>query len=104
MQQKFLDILTVAVAETIGTTMLIFFGCMGCVDLGIPGLKPSHLTICLGFGLAVMLIINIFGIVSGAHLNPAVTLAAYVYKLIDIPVKAIYYLIIIRKFKYHEYI
>jgi glycerol uptake facilitator-like aquaporin len=30
-----------------------------------------------------MLIVNIFGVVSGAHLNPAVTLAAIVYKLVD---------------------
>lgn len=33
-----------------------------------------------------MIIINIFGCVSGAHLNPAVTLAAVIYKLLPIQV------------------
>ena len=92
MEKRILDILTVAVAETIGTAILVFLGCMGCVDLGLgDALKPSHLSICIGFGLTVMLIINIFGMVSGAHLNPAVTLAAFVYKLVDIPVSALYF-------------
>lgn len=86
MRQEILEILTVAVAETIGTAMLVFLGCMGCVDLGGGSPIPNHLTICIGFGLAVMLIVNIFGMVSGSHLNPAVTLAAYVYKLVNIPV------------------
>lgn len=36
-----------------------------------------------------MLIVNIFGVVSGAHLNPAVTLAAIVYKLVDFQVMSI---------------
>lgn len=84
MKQQKLDLLTIFLAETIGTALLVFLGCMGCIS-GY-GFKPTHLTICLGFGLAVMLIINIFGMVSGAHLNPAVTLAAVVYKLVPISV------------------
>lgn len=90
MKQSVVEMLTLGIAECIGTAMLVFFGCMGCVDLGIPGLKPNHLTICLGFGLTVMLIVNIFGVVSGSHLNPAVTLAAYVYKLVNIPTAITY--------------
>lgn len=84
MKQEHLDLLTLFLAEVIGTGLLLFIGCMGCVE-GL-GFIPSHLTICLNFGLAVMIIINIFGCVSGAHLNPAVTLAAVIYKLLPIKV------------------
>jgi aquaporin rerated protein, invertebrate len=87
MKQSVMDLMTLFLAEVIGTGLLVFLGCMGCVN-GF-GFTPSHLSICLGFGLAVMLIINIFGCVSGAHLNPAVSVAAVIYKLIDIPVISI---------------
>lgn len=94
MEQKYLQLLTLFLAETIATAMLVFLGCMGCVNLSSLGAPaPTFLTIVLGFGLAVMLIINIFGMISGAHLNPAVTLAAYVYKLVDIPVRHTNFLI-----------
>lgn len=88
MKQSHLDLLVVFLAECIGTGLLVFIGCMGAVPVGeAPDLKhPSHLSISLAFGLAVMLIINIFGMVTGAHLNPVVTLGAYIYKLVSIPV------------------
>lgn len=89
MNKKLLNVLTLGLSETIATAMLLFFGCMGCVELE-NGPKPNHLTIVLGFGLVVMLIVNIFGMISGAHLNPAVTLAAYIYKLVDIPVSSLF--------------
>lgn len=89
MDPKILQLLTVGISETIATAMLIFLGCMGCADLSGGASPPSHLSIILGFGLVVMLIVNIFGMVSGAHLNPAVTIAAYIYKLVDIPVRLI---------------
>ena len=85
MKQAHLDLLTVFLAETISTALLVFIGCMGCVD-GFD-YKPTHLSICLAFGFAVMLLINIFGCVSGAHMNPAVTLAAFVYKIVNFQVK-----------------
>lgn len=87
MNPKILQLLTVGLSETIATAMLLFLGCMGCVDLSGGTSPPSHLNIILGFGLVVMLIVNIFGMVSGAHLNPAVTVASFVYKLVDIPVR-----------------
>lgn len=59
MKEEYLNILRVGVAEVLGTGLLLFLGCMSCVEIG--GFKPSHLTICIGFGLAVMLIVNIFG-------------------------------------------
>lgn len=86
MNKKILQLLTLCLSECIATSMLLFFGCMGVVNLKESSYVPNHFTIILGFGLVVMLIVNIFGMVSGAHLNPAVTLAAYIYKLVDIPV------------------
>lgn len=69
-------------AEVIGTAMLVFFGCMGCIDwFGSLGIQPP-----LNFGLTVMFVIQIFGHISGAIINPAVTVAALVNKLIDIKV------------------
>jgi glycerol uptake facilitator protein len=71
-------------AEFLGTMVLILFGC-GCVAMvvlfgsnpPIPGevVKGGYTNITLGWGLAVTFGIYIAGTVSGAHLNPAVTLA-----------------------------
>lgn len=85
MKQSHLDLLTVFLAETIGTAILVLLGCMGCVE-GF-GFQPNHFTICITFGLAVMVIVNTFGVISGSHVNPAVTVAAIVYKLVSIPVR-----------------
>ena len=85
MKQTTLDLLIVFLSEVLATGLLVFIGCMGCVQFGAEG--PTHLVICLNFGLAVMLLINIFGCVSGAHMNPAVTLAAVIYKHVTIPAR-----------------
>lgn len=70
-------------AEVIGTAFLLFGGCMGCFSWGpeLPSIQCG-----LSFGLTVMTIIQCYGHISGAHLNPAVTLAAVVFRLISIPV------------------
>nr|BAQ25603.2 Rpip1 aquaporin transcript variant B [Belgica antarctica] len=83
MKQSHLDLLIVFLAECIGTGLLVFIGCLRAVEND--HYKPSHLSVALGFGLAVMLIINIFGMVTGAHLNPVVTLGAFIYKLVSVP-------------------
>jgi glycerol uptake facilitator protein len=71
------------IAEFFGTMVLILFGC-GSVAMvvlfpsipPIPGevVKGGYTNIVLGWGLAVTLGIYVAGTVSGAHLNPAVTL------------------------------
>lgn len=82
MKAKVLDMISVFLAELIGTAMLVFFGCMGCIDFPEFGMTNNLFQISVVFGLVVMFIIQIFGCVSGAHLNPAVSLAAVIYKLL----------------------
>lgn len=65
-----------AAAELLGTFILIIFG-VGVVAQTVLSRENngSYLAINLGWGLAVMLGVYVAGGVSGAHLNPAVTVA-----------------------------
>ncbi len=67
-------------AEAIGTFALVFAGTGAIVVDGASGGAVTHVGIALTFGLVVMALIQAFGDVSGAHLNPAVTLAFVVAK------------------------
>lgn len=61
-------------AEFLGTFALVFAGTGAIVVNQITGGVIGHAGIALVFGLIVMAMIYTFGDVSGAHLNPAVTL------------------------------
>jgi aquaporin NIP len=64
-----------AVAEAIGTFAVVFFGCgAAAIAARFPGSIPSGI-IPVVFGLAVATMIYALGHISGAHFNPAVTLA-----------------------------
>lgn len=77
--------LTKFIAEIIGTAFLMFGGCMGCLSWHEDTNQEPALC-ALSFGMVVMTIILSFGHISGAHLNPAVTVAAVVFRSITIPV------------------
>lgn len=62
-------------AEVIGTFILVFTGTGAVVFNDISGGQVTPLGIGLVFGLVVMALIYTLGDVSGAHINPAVTLA-----------------------------
>ncbi len=62
------------IAEFFGTFVLVFVGC-GTVVFSAP--TVGHVGIALAFGLAVMAMVYTIGQVSGAHMNPAVTLGVF---------------------------
>src|SRR4051794_8932508 len=74
-------------AEFLGTLVLLALG-DGVVAMVVlfgtdtPGevIKGGYTNITLGWGLAVLMGICVAGRVSGAHLNPAVTLAVAVFR------------------------
>ena len=61
-------------AEFLGTFILVFFGSLAILSTLATG-GPLLITIGFGFGLALLAGIWVAGHVSGAHFNPAVTLA-----------------------------
>ena len=63
------------IAELIGTFALVFCGTGAIIINDISGGAVSHLGIAITFGLIVMVMIYAFGRISGAHINPAVSLA-----------------------------
>lgn len=74
-------------AEVIGTFFLVFIGTGTAV---LSGNVVGTLGIGLGFGLAIMVAANTIGQISGAHLNPAVTLAFLVNKRMDVKEFVVY--------------
>ena len=62
-------------AEFIGTFWLVFGGCGAAVfDAAFPNLGIGFIGVALAFGLTVLTMVYALGHISGAHLNPAVTL------------------------------
>ncbi|XP_017881501.1 aquaporin-like [Ceratina calcarata] len=82
------ETLTIAIAEVIGTGILVFLGCGGCIaSLGI---EPQTLQIAMTFGLAVMIAIQSVGHISGAHINPSITTAALILGKLSLPMTILY--------------
>ena len=66
------------IAELIGTMTLVLIGCGSAMMLLDPayGTLP-YLIVALAFGLAIIIIAYAIGNISGAHVNPAVSIGAY---------------------------
>ena len=71
------------IAEFLGTGLLIFFG-VGCVAaLKVAGASFGQWEISIIWGLGVAMAIYLTAGVSGAHLNPAVTIALWLFACFD---------------------
>ena len=67
-----------ALAELIGTFLLVVVGCGAIVVDAHTGGAVTHAGVALAFGAVVMVVIYSLGDVSGAHINPAVSLGFWV--------------------------
>jgi len=76
------DSLKKYVSELIGTAVLVFMGCGSAVFLGADA-SGGHLAVALAFGLSIVAMAYVIGNISGCHINPAVSLAAFLDKRIS---------------------
>ncbi len=74
-------------AEFVGTFLLVFGGCGAAVFAADPAEDKSvgigFLGVSVAFGLTVLAGVYAFGVISGGHFNPAVTLGAALAKRVE---------------------
>ncbi|XP_017780379.1 PREDICTED: aquaporin-like [Nicrophorus vespilloides] len=78
----------VFLSEFFGTAILLFISCFG----SLPNKEFSgHFNACITSGLAVMSVMQIFGHISGAHVNPVTTICACIMGQVDVLQAVIYF-------------
>ena len=67
------------IAEFLGTGLFLFFG-IGCLSaLKVAGASLGLWEICIIWGLGISLAVYLTAGISGAHLNPAITIALWLF-------------------------
>jgi len=82
------DAARIFIGEMVGTALLLFLGCSGGLDWG-NGIHQFLMPVT--FGLTVGILVHCFGHVTGAHFNPAVTIAAVLLKVTSAPLAIVYF-------------
>lgn len=76
-------------AEMIGTFILVFFGCGSIASAVVTGAQTGLWQVAVVWGFAITLAIYATSAVSGAHINPAVTITMAIYRRNEFPAKKI---------------
>lgn len=77
------NLLGECLGELLGTFFFMFIGTGTVAALAAAGTNITFWDLSICWGLAITMSVFIFGVVSGAHLNPSVTIALAVWKGFD---------------------
>ncbi|MTI17516.1 aquaporin [Rhodobacteraceae bacterium RKSG542] len=78
-REKLKNLTQACLAEFIGTALFLFLGIGALCASFLAGVQLSHWEVALIWGLAVTIAIYLTSGTSGAHLNPAVTIALFTF-------------------------
>jgi glycerol uptake facilitator protein len=74
MQSDRPSLLAACIAEFVGTFLLVLFGCGSVHAATLVGAQNGLWQVAIVWGLAIMLAIYVVGAISGAHINPAISI------------------------------
>jgi glycerol uptake facilitator protein len=76
-------LLQAVLAEVLGTFLLVLFGCGAVHAAVLTGAQTGLWQVAIVWGVAIMLAAYVCGGISGAHINPAITIAQAVWGRFD---------------------